>query len=323
MKNNGKINRRNFLKLSALGAGATGAALVMANFDKLFTSASARKGTLTMAPGYTKKVFSKCGTCSQTFLYVLNREFGYPGEIEERASDPLAGGLMNTQHQCGMLWGSALAAGAESYRMCNDQGKAIGKAITASQYIVESFSKRAKTVNCRDIIGFDMSDKLNMAKFMIKALPGGFTNMICMDIAEKWAPEAIESATVGLDKNLTDLPPLPVSCASEVAKKMGAGDKEIVTVAGLAGGLGLSGNGCGALSAAIWISSLDWCKKHPGESGYLNPKSKEILKAFYNATGSEMVCSKITGQQFRTITDHTEFIKSGGCNKLIQTLAQA
>ena len=51
----------------------------------------------------TKKIFLKLGTCSRTFFYILNRKFGYPSETEERAADPLAGGLMQTGHQCGML----------------------------------------------------------------------------------------------------------------------------------------------------------------------------------------------------------------------------
>ena len=51
----------------------------------------------------TKKLFRKLGSCSRTYFYILNREFGHTKEIEERAADPLAGGLMQTGHQCGML----------------------------------------------------------------------------------------------------------------------------------------------------------------------------------------------------------------------------
>ena len=52
-----------------------------------------------------KDVFKKCGTCSRTFAHILNREFGHPKEDEERAMNPLAGGIMNQGHQCGMIWG--------------------------------------------------------------------------------------------------------------------------------------------------------------------------------------------------------------------------
>ena len=59
----------------------------------------------------TKKIFWKKGTCSQTFYYILNREFGDHNEVHELASDPLVGGIMQLGHQCGLLMGSTLAVG--------------------------------------------------------------------------------------------------------------------------------------------------------------------------------------------------------------------
>jgi C_GCAxxG_C_C family probable redox protein len=268
----------------------------------------------------TKRLFLKLGTCSRLFFYILNREFGYPIETEERAADPLAGGIMQRGHQCGMLWGSALAVGAESFRRHDDRGQAIGVAITATQHLMESFSKRAKSVNCRDITGCDWSSKISMVKYFFS---GRFIS--CFKLAEKWAPEAIQSATEGLSHEQTDLPQLPTSCASEVAKKMGASDEEMVMVAGFAGGLGLSGNACGALSAAIWMNTLAWCGKQidSNKSPFRNPNATNTLKAFYGATDSKILCHEISGQCFKTIHDHTEFMKNGGCDKLINVLARS
>ena len=272
----------------------------------------------TTIPQDTKRVFLKKGTCSHTFFYLLNREFGYPLEDQERASDSLAGGIMAQGYQCGMLWGSALAVGAESFRRNHDRDLAIGKAITATQHLVESFSHRANSVDCADITGCDWSSKLSRTKYFISGKV-----LSCFKLAEKWAPEAIQSATESLSHDQTVLPQQPVSCASEVAKKMGASDEEMVTVAGFAGGLGLSGNACGALSAAIWINSLSWCRKQTGKSSFNNPNAANTLKAFYAATDREILCHKISGQCFKTMDDHTEFIKNGGCNKLIDVLAQS
>jgi uncharacterized membrane protein (UPF0136 family) len=267
-----------------------------------------------------KKVFLKKGTCSQTFCYLLNREFGSLKENEERATNPLAGGIMQKGCQCGMLWGATLAVGAESYRRHKNRDQAIAIAITATQHLVESFSKRTKTVNCREITGCDWTSIVSIAKYLLTGKL--FT---CFNLAAKWAPEAIQAAAEGLSREKTDLPQMPINCASEVAKKMGASDEEMVMVAGFAGGLGLSGNGCGALSAALWMNTLAWCKKHPGKSPpyFNNPNTKNILKAFYGATDSEILCHKITGECFKTLGDHTKFIKNGGCDKLIHLLARS
>jgi hypothetical protein len=315
MKTQRDVNRRKFLKLSAAGAAVAGAAALAINSPRLFSLALARENNLKMDPQDVKKIFWKCGACSHTFFHILNHEFGYPKETEERAADPLAGGLMLGQ-QCGMLWGSALAVGAESFRRNRDSGRAVATAITATRHVVNSFARRAKTVNCHEIT-FDFSNKAEMAKFMLKSMPGGFANMVCMDLAEKWAPEAIRSAKEGLHDNQTDLPDQPASCASEVARMMGAGEEEMVTVAGFAGGLGLSGNACGALGAAMYLNSLTWCRKNQGN----NPAIARILKTFNDVTGSEIRCQKISGKCFGSVADHTGFIKNGGCSQLITALA--
>jgi hypothetical protein len=118
------------------------------------------------------------------------------------------------------------------------------------------------------------------------------------------------------------LPRRSMSCASEVVRKMGASDEEIVMVAGFAGGLGLSGNACGALSAAIWMNSLKWSKEHLEKSSFFNPNAKKTLNTFNSVTESEMLCHKICKRHFNSLSDHSEFIKNGGCNKLIIALSK-
>lgn len=270
-----------------------------------------------------KKVFKELGTCSRTFFHLLNREFNHTTNTEERAADPLAGGIMQKGQQCGMLWGATLAVGKESYRRLNDVDQSIGLAISATMHLMESFFKRTHTVNCRDITKCDMDSFFGMAKFMLKTTLKGMENSTCFILAEKWAPEAIESATKGLAIRQSDLPQHALSCASEVARKMGASDEEMVAVAGFSGGLGLSGNACGALSAAIWKNSLVWSRTHPGKSTWSNRNAKDTLKAFNIETDSEMLCYKICGQRFETIEDHSDFIKNGGCRRLINVLASS
>jgi hypothetical protein len=196
----------------------------------------------------------------------------------------------------------------------------LKKVVLTSLFLVSV----AMAVIARALIGYDLTNKSELEKFMKTAF-SDILNSPCLNLAEKWAPEAIQSAEEGLSHKQTDVPQQPISCASEVVKKMGASDEEMVMVAGFAGGLGLSGNACGALSAAIWMNTLGWCRKHPGESPpyFNNPNTAKTLEAFYRATHSEILCHKITGQCFKTIGDHTEFIKHGGCHKLINVLGRA
>jgi len=103
---------------------------------------------------------------------------------------------------------------------------------------------------------------------------------------------------------------------------MGAREEHMLMVAGFAGGLGLSGNACGALSAAIWLNTLQWDKTHTKKSNYPNPMADKTLNAFFSETDYEFKCSDICGANFNSIEEHSEFIKNGGCEKLINVLAQ-
>jgi len=267
-------------------------------------------------------VFWKCGACSHAMFHLLNHEFDNQKKSEEKASDLLAGGIAQKGYQCGMLWGSALAVGAESYRRNSDKSEAIASAISTSRQLLDSFTKRTKTVNCRDISKVDWEKKLDFVLYMMKTMMQGFVYNPCFNLIVKWTPEAIQAANQGLSgKPVHSLPCM--SCASEVVKKMGATDEEAVMVAGFAGGIGLSGSACGALSATIWYKMLDWSKKNPGKtpSYFNNQDTKKILRALYIQTDSEILCHKICGQQFNTIDEHSEYVRGGGCGKLINTLA--
>ena len=68
------------------------------------------------------------------------------------------------------------------------------------------------------------------------------------------------------------------------------------------------------------MNSLAWIKEHPDKSAYKNKNAKATLKAFNKETNSEMLCHNICQKQFKTIDEHTQFIKNGGCEKLINTL---
>jgi hypothetical protein len=270
-----------------------------------------------LAPKDTKKVFRKLGTCSRTFFFLLNREFDQLQESKEHAADSLAGGIMQKGHQCGMLWGSSLAVGAESYRRYNDPVKAGNAAIRTTQHLMDSFTNRTKTVNCREITRCDFSSKLSMAKYFFS---GRFLN--CFTLAEKWAPEAIMAANKGLSESLESTQ-TPINCASEVVKRMGGSTEESITVSGFAGGLGLSGNACGALSAAIWMKTMKSLRKQNGKSPFPNPEAKNTLNAFIKETNNKMSCCKITGKHFSTVKEHADFVDNGGCDKLMTILAVA
>lgn len=270
-----------------------------------------------------RKTFWKCGACSNAMFHLLNHEFDDVKPIEEKASDLLAGGITQKGYQCGMIWGAALAAGAEAYRRYTDKNEATAAAVHASKKLIDSFRNRTGTVNCRDIAKVNWENKMDMAVYMLKLIGQGFVFSPCYNLIAKWTPEAVRAVDEGLSEKTTHHAPC-LSCATEVLKKMGASDEESIMVAGFAGGIGLSGNACGALAAVIWYKMLSWGKKNPGRTPAMfnNPDARKILRTFYMETDSEMQCSKIAGREFYSMDEHTSFIQNSGCAKLLEALSR-
>jgi hypothetical protein len=182
---------------------------------------------------------------------------------------------------------------------------------------MKSFVNRTDSIECEDITQVDFTNRKSFIKYMLK---GKFMN--CLKLAGKWAPEALNAAVDGLEQDGTDLPQVSLSCASEVVRLMGASEEEVLMVAGFAGGLGLSGSGCGALAAAVWMNALIHNRKQTGKSAGFDPGTDLTLKAFYEETDYEIECNKICGRRFETLDEHSEFLKNGGCKKLINVLAE-
>jgi hypothetical protein len=274
-----------------------------------------RKDASTRYPD-TKKVFWKQGACSSTLLHIVNRELGHPQDAGERAAAPLAGGMMMRGRQCGMLWGATLGAGAEARRREPDRGRAIALAVAAAQDIVKSFTARTRTVSCREYTHCNWRNPFGILKYLVS---GGIP--LCFNLADDWAPEAVAVIRDALARAAAAPPAPALSCASEVALKMGVGDELAVAVAGFAGGIGLSGDGCGALGAAIWLRSLPWCQERPGKKPLSTPGGKLVLKSFLKATGGRLLCREITGRVFDDAGAHSRFVREEGCAGLIALLA--
>jgi hypothetical protein len=216
-----------------------------------------------------------------------------------------------------MLWGAALAAGAEANQRLGAGPHAETGAVLTTQTLVEKF--RACTgdkINCLDMIGLDMKNNTGALKFILKGGPIG-----CMRVIAAYTPQAFSEIDSGLDNEDIEALTPPVSCASVLARKMGASAEHAVMAAGFAGGIGLSGGACGALGAAIWITAMNSSEEWPMELGSTNPEGQEVIDRFVEASGCKFECCEIVGRKFENISDHADYIRSGGCLEIIEALA--
>ncbi|MFC2014220.1 hypothetical protein ACFLU8_05075 [Chloroflexota bacterium] len=92
-------------------------------------------------------------------MSVVDCSFDHPLKLEEKASNPLAGGIANQGYQCGMLWDATLATGAQAYRLLGPGPQSETAAIIAAQRLVESFRARTKNeINCLEITEINLKE---------------------------------------------------------------------------------------------------------------------------------------------------------------------
>jgi hypothetical protein len=256
-------------------------------------------------------------------MSVVDDSFNQPLKPEEHASMPLAGGMMRG-YQCGMLWGAALAAGAQAYRLWGPGPQAETGAVIASQRALEAFRVHTGEINCAEIIELNWKapSKGRILKFLLKGGPIG-----CFRLAANYAPIAYDEIDAALSNTpiealapSVDFSP-PISCTALLAKQMGASDLHTVMAAGLAGGVGLSGGACGALGAAIWLIGLKSSEAGDGKISFNDPAASVAIEKFLESSNHEFECAKIVGRKFENAADHAAYVGAGGCAKIIAALA--
>ena len=234
---------------------------------------------------------------------------------------PFAGGLMQNGYQCGMLWGAALAAGGQAYRLYGPGRQAEAQALRASQRLVEVFQKRNKHVDCGDIIQMKWKSSegrrfmLQVLKFFLRGGPVG-----CFSMAARFAPVAFKEINATFSEIQAEAPAAPVSCAALVAQKLGASEMHTTMAAGLAGGIGLSGSACGALGTAIWLIGIEAGKAGVEKIEYAPQAGAEAIDRFLKAADYEFECEKIAGRKFENVEEHARYLAEGGCAKVIESL---
>lgn len=266
----------------------------------------------------TVQTFLKVGSCSETLSNVLNRAYDHPLYHEEHGALPFAGGIMQHGKQCGVIWGSVLAAGAQAFHIYGPGARAETAAILAAQELVEAFELENGNKNCIDLIETDWNNPGQVVRYFLR---GGFFK--CYGMTARFSGKAYQQINTILETEPQDIPETPVSCATVVAKQLGVPDLHTVTAAGLAGGVGLSGGGCGALAAVIWIRSMNRSRETDGKLEIKSPQVMELVDRFLEQTDGEMECSAICGRRFSSVEDHAAHLREGGCSELLDALVDA
>lgn len=242
----------------------------------------------------------------------MDRAFDGGLEREAHGATPLAGGIARLGAQCGMVWGTVLAAGAEAHRRLGAGPRAEAAAIGAARRLVDRFRTQNGAVDCFELTATDFTRRGDLWRYVLSGKP-----IACFRMAARYAPLGFAEARAALGGPVPDVPDGPVSCAAILARKIGATDLHVVMAAGLGAGIGLSGGGCGALGAAVWLDGT----RRGGDFEAQAAAAGRIVERFRSASGDRFECADIVGRRFVDVADHAAFVRGGGCAGLLEALA--
>jgi len=256
---------------------------------------------------------------------VLDEAHGQPLSLEERATEPLVGGLKMHGYQCGALWGAALAAGAEAHRVLGPGPKAELAALAASQQLVGILRDRHGSIDCDDINGTEAQDLTPASTFVHFFLKGGALR--CVHLCSTFAPRAQVAIQAAIAEPSDPPACSPVSCAAELARRAGASDLHATMAAGLAGGVGLCGDACGALGAATWLLGLRLLRDEGVDKLWdgerFEAQFAHMLERYLEVSDYAFECAEVVGRPFEGIDDHAAWLQDGGCAAILDALAEA
>jgi hypothetical protein len=287
------------------------------------------------APASVTKQMLRRFSCSETTLTILNTAAGLGWKELEEASDPLCAGLVaEMDGACGVLWGAALTAGVRARARIPDSFAAREATLVAACRAVEAFRRAGHPMNCAEITGMDA---WNFARYMLRGNLGVCSRLLC-----GLAPAFHDLIDRAIDEHRQRGAAAPCrNCAVEAFERVSAAigfpvDGASVVAAGFAGGLGLSGNVCGALAAAILAVSLKYFtgRNRPKHSmirsdlqglfvgiGWMKP-SMEIARQF-RIRFPGRTCASIAGRTFATNGDLSAHLVAGRCEPVLEAVVSA
>jgi C_GCAxxG_C_C family probable redox protein len=275
-----------------------------------------------------------CIGCSEASMTTQMRGFGFEEPSYEQAIHVFSGGFMHLGHACGLLTGAALAAGFRARSQLEDEESITEATLNATIQITEAFPELTGSINCREITDISFSTFGGKLKYLQQG-----KGKMCGRLHLKWASQAhdlIEKTLAEFDKHKST--GRCENCAVITMKRLvNSGivkNEDSVLVAGLAGGIGLSGNVCGALAAGVFAVAANsyLSKKNKKRDSQLKGAVHEffgtknrglpaqIRLAFIDKFGSEL-CVEISKKRFENISDHSSFIQNGGCSEVIEQIS--
>ena len=106
-----------------------------------------------------EKYFAQGYACSQAVLAAFSPEFDLPQETALRLADGFGGGIGHNGLTCGAVSGAIMVLSLKYGRTKPQNQPAKEKLNDKIQQFIQKFQAHHQTINCKDLLGVDISTK--------------------------------------------------------------------------------------------------------------------------------------------------------------------
>jgi C_GCAxxG_C_C family probable redox protein len=134
------------------------------------------------------KTFGKGFNCSQGVLSAFSDELGMDAALAYRVASAFGGGMARMGGTCGAVTGAFMVLGLKYGMTAENALKSNDKVYARVKEFVEEFKARHGSITCRDLLGFDISDRETLLEVRKK----GLFQTLCPEFV-KSAAEIVET----------------------------------------------------------------------------------------------------------------------------------
>lgn len=134
-------------------------------------------------------------SCSQAVLLAFAEELGLSAEMAARVAAGFGGGMGRCGRTCGALTGALMVVGLQEWGPLQPEPGAKDRTYAASRRVQEEFHARLGALDCRDLLGVDISTPEGLARAREEKL---FSN--CNHFIEEAAKIILDFRSGSLEK---------------------------------------------------------------------------------------------------------------------------
>jgi len=128
--------------------------------------------------------FIKGFNCAQAVLSSFSEEFDLDPIMAYRVAAAFGGGMGHMGDTCESVTGAFMVIGLKYGLTVADGSQSHWEAFSAVQEFAEEFKSRNRSIVCREILGFDISDRAKFREAMKQGIPQKICPKLVRDAVE-------------------------------------------------------------------------------------------------------------------------------------------